>query len=171
MGAILSSDGRYRFLLTRQWGNPSRVAFVMLNPSTADAELDDPTIRRCRGFAEGWGYGALDVVNLFPYRATKPAALLDLTPEELNGDVSRHLSWVATTLGHADLIVGAWGAGYDRIAQTVVQSPVLDLLGDHLLHRIGPPTKYGEPRHPLYLPKNAPLESMSPAPSPEGLTP
>ena len=64
-GATLSPCGRYRYRLTRRWGDGGAVAFVMLNPSTADAEKDDPTIRRCIGFAREWRFGRLIVVNLF----------------------------------------------------------------------------------------------------------
>jgi hypothetical protein len=76
-GASLSLCGRYRFDLTREWGcrpvKPDRrVAFVMLNPSTADGHADDPTIRRCMGFAREWGFDGLVVVNLFAMRATRP---------------------------------------------------------------------------------------------------
>ncbi len=66
-GAVLSVNQLYRYRLFRQIShNPSIVAFVMLNPSTADAKDDDPTIRRCMGFAETWYYGRLEVVNLVP---------------------------------------------------------------------------------------------------------
>ncbi|TMF61888.1 MAG: DUF1643 domain-containing protein, partial [Chloroflexi bacterium] len=68
-GATFSADRRYRYRLWRRWdGARPVVAFVMLNPSTADARRDDPTIRRCIGFAKSWGFGGVEVVNLFAYR-------------------------------------------------------------------------------------------------------
>jgi hypothetical protein len=70
--AVFSADGRYRYRLTRDLGGKTTVTFIMLNPSTADANLDDPTIRRCKGFAKDWGYGRLIIVNLFAFRATDP---------------------------------------------------------------------------------------------------
>ena len=71
--AVISACGRYRYLLTRRVGPGTRaVTFIMLNPSTADATRDDPTIRRCIGFARSWGIGGVDVVNLFAFRATEP---------------------------------------------------------------------------------------------------
>lgn len=73
--AYLSADGLYRFALHRWWGDGIRLGFVMLNPSTADAEIDDPTIRRCMGFARTLGFDGIRVVNLYAYRATKPADL------------------------------------------------------------------------------------------------
>src|SRR4051812_26865304 len=74
--AVISACGRYRYLLTRQVGpGPRAATFIMLNPSTADATKDDPTIRRCIGFARQWGCGRLSVLNLFAFRATDPAAM------------------------------------------------------------------------------------------------
>lgn len=74
--AVISDDGLYRYLLERHWDDTtSSCTFVMLNPSTADALVDDPTIRRCVGFAKSFGCGSLRVVNLYAYRATKPAEL------------------------------------------------------------------------------------------------
>jgi len=80
--AVLSEDKKYRYLLGREWDhNKPCICFVMLNPSTADAEIDDATIRRCTGFARAWGYGSLLVVNLYGLRATHPKALwYDLDP-------------------------------------------------------------------------------------------
>jgi len=72
-GAALDPTGLYRYLLWREWdGNAPRVVFVMLNPSRADANTDDPRLRRCLGFARSWGCGAIEVVNLFAYRASRP---------------------------------------------------------------------------------------------------
>src|SRR4051812_49823510 len=74
--AVISACGAYRYVLTRQvGGGVRRATFIMLNPSTADASNDDPTIRRCIGFAQRWGCGQLAVLNLFAYRATDPADL------------------------------------------------------------------------------------------------
>src|SRR5689334_16488446 len=73
--ASISECGRYRYSLHRWWGAGERLYFVMLNPSTADAEVDDPTIRRCMGFARTLGFDGIGVVNLYAFRATKPADL------------------------------------------------------------------------------------------------
>src|SRR5689334_10316767 len=76
-GAIFDSTGMYRYSLWREWSTDSPpVTFIMLNPSTADDWKDDSTIRRCIGFARTWGFGALEVVNLFAYRATDSRKLL-----------------------------------------------------------------------------------------------
>jgi hypothetical protein len=72
-GALLSEDGRYRYRLWRLWDDLAPVmVWVMLNPSTADADLDDPTIRKCIGFAKANRHGGIIVVNLFAWRATDP---------------------------------------------------------------------------------------------------
>lgn len=74
--AVISECGKYRYSLKRIWGESlPLLVFVMLNPSTADAEQDDPTIRKCIGFAKLWGYGGIVVVNIYAYRATDPREL------------------------------------------------------------------------------------------------
>jgi hypothetical protein len=86
-GATFSKDRRYRYRLWRSWGDPElRCVFVGLNPSTADESNDDPTIRKCVGFAKLWGFGAVDVVNLFAFRSTDPARRdIGLRCSEVNG--------------------------------------------------------------------------------------
>jgi hypothetical protein len=144
--AKLSPDGRYRYMLGRTWNiDRARVLFVMLNPSTADAERDDPTIRRCVGFARSWGYGGLTVGNLYAYRSTQPARLAEVE-DPVGPDNDAALRMLA---GDAALIVCAWGAdrhaGRDRIRR------VETLLRTHRpLHGLGC-AKRGAPRHPLFI--------------------
>ena len=96
------SDSRFRYVLTRGWDGPAlgisyrRIAFVMLNPSTADEHEDDPTVRRCRSFAHDWGCDGIAIVNLFAYRTPSREALWSATgdvvgPENGSG-VARRLS-------------------------------------------------------------------------------
>mgnify|MGYP000880158315 CR=1 FL=1 len=73
--AGFSPDREFRYTLTRRWDDRLLVNFLMLNPSTADENIEDPTIRRCMGFARDWGYGGLMVTNIFAYRSTDPKAL------------------------------------------------------------------------------------------------
>lgn len=148
--AILSSCGRYRYLLERKVGLQSRSAlFIMLNPSTADAHDDDPTIRRCKAFAKTLNCGKLAVVNLFAYRATKPKVLLG-APEPIGPENDR---WIARAADDAKksggVVVCAWGAHgrhMDRDKQ------VLELLDSWDVEPVSlAETAKGMPRHPLYL--------------------
>ena len=154
--ATFSPDRLYRYTLQRRVSlDPGICAFCMLNPSTADEEQDDPTIRRCMGFARAWGYGTLLVVNLFALRATDPRALKEaIYPVGPNNNQA-----IRDAVGRADRFVMAWGNGgtlYGR-ADTV---RVLINLSQHVVYDLGT-TKAGEPRHPLYIPK-----SQAPVPCP-----
>jgi hypothetical protein len=141
--ALLSADGRYRYQLMRSWGDGPWLTFVMLNPSTADALVDDPTIRRCIAFAEAWGYGGLIVVNLFALRATDPRELLTAVDP-----VGHENDWhIADAVEQTDLVVAAWGASIPR-QHGKRPAAVRELLGD--AHHLGL-TAAGHPRHPLYL--------------------
>lgn len=146
-GATFSRDRRYRYRLWRRW-DPSRpvVAFCMLNPSTADEQRDDPTIRRCIGFAHDWGYGGLEIVNLFAFRATDPRDLR-LAADPVGRQNDRHLARAAR---RATLVVTAWGARADvrraRRAMWVLSGQRRSLA--HLGF-----TRSRRPRHPLYLPR------------------
>lgn len=106
MAAIISDCGKYRYRLER--GNPIKpaIAFIMVNPSTADAEMDDPTIRKVKGFAERAGYDHLIVGNLFAYRATDIKELRDAA-DPIGPDNDSHLDLI---LRDAVLHVVAWGA-------------------------------------------------------------
>ncbi|MCP2728314.1 DUF1643 domain-containing protein [Limnofasciculus baicalensis] len=139
--------GLYRYSLWREWDtNAPRVAFVMLNPSRADATNDDPTLRRCINFAQSWGYGSLEVVNLFAYRASKPAELKKVTDPV--GSENDH--YLEKAIKSADKIIVAWGNhGILRHRYKVVLNMLAGLDGLQL-YCLGT-TKKGHPRHPLYL--------------------
>jgi hypothetical protein len=144
--AELSACGRYRWWLRRAWehgGDGRTVCFICLNPSTADALADDPTVRRCLGFARAWGFSALDVRNLFALRATDPRELL--TADDPAGGVRGDLELAAARA--YPLVVCAWGTsvpfGRDREALRLLAGKPLYVLGL---------TKNGMPRHPLYVP-------------------
>ena len=118
----------------------STVTFIGLNPSTADEYADDPTIRRCIGFARSWGFGRLKMLNLYAYRATDPLRLADTDdPVGPHNDCT-----ISKVVGGSDLVICAWGvrAGHDRAAK------VLAFIGAP--HCLGL-TKDGYPRHPLYV--------------------
>lgn len=146
--AQFSECGRYRYLLTRQWRNGSAaVMWVMMNPSTATAELDDPTLAKCRAFTARWGYSRMVVANVMAYRATHPADLLAV--DEPVG--ARNYMVVREVLETENpLIVCGWGK----------LLPKLRGYGDLMegwLRECGATLNYlrlngdGSPAHPLYL--------------------
>jgi hypothetical protein len=152
-GATFSECGSYRYSLFRIWGDPQqRAAFLMLNPSTADETKDDPTIRRCIGFAKAWGLGALDVINIFALRSTDPRALYK-HPDPVG------LPWndsiILDVARHAEIVVAAWGVhgAYENRGQRVVEM----LRGAGVEVQALGVTKGGHPKHPLYLPSNSKL--------------
>lgn len=147
--AEISDCGKYRYSLHRAWNDDLPAClFIMLNPSTADGENDDPTIRKCVKFAQSWDYGVLDVVNLFAFRATEPAVILRDGAGDIIGPNND-----ATILHHAkqaDLIVLAWGAhGHHRQRDEQVEK-ALRSAGESL-HAIALGDRRKYPRHPLYL--------------------
>lgn len=148
-GAVISDCQRYRYLLWRRWDvSKPRALFVMLNPSTADANLDDPTIRRCIGFARSWGMGGIRVVNLYPFRATHPLDLWKADRPEGYGN----LGYIERAIDSDGISIAAWGAhGKEKAVREV----------RNLFYEMGTPlyalklTKGGQPGHPLYLPASA----------------
>jgi hypothetical protein len=156
MSAIISDCGQYRYLLTRE-GEPSGfpLPFLMLNPSTADASLDDPTIRRCRGFATANGYGGILVANLYALRSTDPSGLW--THADPVGPENDH--WLTNLAVCEPFIVCAWGtnAKPDRVRH------VVDLMKGHGVRLVClGTTKDGHPRHPLYVRGDQPFIDWTP---------
>ena len=141
--AVLSECLSYRYILSRRMGESSRVvAFIGLNPSTADATRDDPTIRRCIGFAKRWDAGLLLMVNLFALRSTNPDALKThfepIGPE--NDD------WIDRAVSMSDIAVAAWGNNGALLGRaTTVRRRFDGRLKALVL------TKAGMPKHPLYV--------------------
>lgn len=157
MSAVISDCGLYRYKLTRTVPNVAGTKcalFIMLNPSTATAEVDDPTIRRCLGFARRENCARLTVVNLFALRATNPRDLrLHSDPEGMDNDVYL-FDEVYLHRSIPSIIVAAWGN--DAFARR---------RAEYVLNHTGPvlclgKTKSGAPKHPLYLSKDAPLISL-----------
>ena len=128
----------------------------MLNPSTADETTDDPTIRRCIGFARAWGFGSLAVGNLFAFRATKPGDLRTcVKPIGAAND-----DWLVRLNQESALTVAAWGNHGDYLDRS---HSVRTILSDLHVLRL---TKHGEPQHPLYVPRDAVPLRWSQAKSP-----
>jgi hypothetical protein len=153
--AEFSPCGRYRYALTRQWANtglfddgPLRtVNFIMLNPSTADDSVNDPTVSRCIRFAQDWGYGRLVVTKLFAFRATDSREMKAASdPVGPDNDESL-LLWA----GVSELVVCAWGLhGTHQARGSAVQRLLSEgAVVPHCLKL----TKDGFPSHPLYLPQ------------------
>lgn len=151
-GAFLSDDGKYRYELWRSWDiSVESLTFVMLNPSTADANIDDPTIRRCIRFAKDHGFGGIRVLNLYAFRATNPKDMFRATDPvgPLND------SFFDTGVGP---VIVAWGAHAraDRVRKVLPH-----LVGRQLFH-LGL-TKDGAPRHPLYVRADQPFRDFKAA--------
>lgn len=171
-GAVFSPDRVYRYRLDRTINilNPRHLAFVLLNPSTADETRDDPTIRRCLAYARDWDFGKLTIVNLFAYRATDPREIYKVQfpasawpGHEGPTENDEHILQVAH---EADVVVVAWGNhGAYRARSSDVGA---------MLKSAGIPTfalavtGAGEPGHPLYLRANLkPSVYPRPAVAPE----
>lgn len=153
-GALFSDDGRYRHALWRSWGAGRRMTWVMLNPSTADANKDDSTIRRCIGFANDWGYSSFYVINLCDYVATAPKDMLSLPYAQLiegrNEDHNR------SCFKKSDLVVCAWGANAAKSKALVLRCHTMlneIRASDRVPHYLKM-TKSGHPAHPLMLPRH-----------------
>lgn len=174
--AVVSADELFRYRLDRVWGDGPPLVFVMLNPSTADGTEDDPTVRRCMGYARREGCSSLVVVNLFAWRATKPADLwaamaeherpgAKAHPHPSGGEVAERImlgAFLEARDAAGGRVVAGWGTpkgGWlsttrhrDRARWAVGQA-----------QRVGVPlwclgrTKDGSPRHPLYVRRDAEL--------------
>jgi hypothetical protein len=158
--AVLSECGTYRYLLEREWSDGPCVAWLMCNPSTADAEVDDPTIRRCIGFAKRWGYGRLVVVNLFALRATDPRALAKNTdPVGVLNDY-----WTIHAMRSARECVCAWGCQQHLTTPKLRERPAMatTLVRMHTTATCLGYRKDGAPRHPLMLAYDTPREVFEP---------
>lgn len=156
-GAILSPCGSFRYLLWRRWSKwhpllEGDMAFLMLNPSTADALKDDPTIRRCIGFAKREGCGGIKVVNLFAYRSPSPKDLLS-APDPVGPENNEY---IIRQVYPGRPIILAWGSVDKKHG-----SRVDEVMG--ILHENGwnlwclGTNSDGSPKHPLYLSRNCPI--------------
>jgi hypothetical protein len=157
-GALLSADGRYRYRLWRLWDDLLPImVWVMLNPSTADADVDDPTIRKCVGFAKANGYGGIIVVNLFAWRATDPKELPRVA-DPVGPENDEHILWACRAPLLATIVAG-WGCDKFSLSRaTRVKTLIYGAAGRQLQcfrKSVG-----GRPYHPLYLPYAAHLVSL-----------
>lgn len=145
--AVFDPSRAYRYLLTRTWDEAwPRVTWVMLNPSTADAFADDATVRRCTAFARAWHAGGISVVNLFAYRATRPASLRRAGDPvgTLNDEFILRECQPAATVIAAWGTHGALGGRASAVTRMLAEARVR-------MYCLGT-TRDGHPRHPLYVP-------------------
>ena len=167
--AVLSPCGLYRYVLRRRidpilWTFPSIegfrvdelrgvVTFIMLNPSTADANKDDNTVRKCISFARAAGAIAMEVVNLYAFRATNPKELNDCHTHAFDPVGPRNDEYIRESVRAADTVICAWGT-FDGPAKPARASAVLAILGEcgKTPMCLGV-SKFGDPLHPLYLAK------------------
>lgn len=152
--AVISDCGKYRYKLTRQWEQENRpLIFVMLNPSTANSEDDDPTIRKCMGFARENGFSGIEVYNLFAFRSTEPKGLVPLSVEDRIGpENDEYLRQVESR----HIVCAAWGMFPKRYQWYTRVQTVLDILSRPIFCV----KKSGDwPLHPLYV-KYGPLEEL-----------
>lgn len=146
--AVIDETGVYRYLLERTWAPliPRRCCFIMLNPSTADAEKDDPTIRRCVGFAKSWGFGSIAVLNLFAFRTYDPR-LLRSAENPIDPIGPENDTYLRDYTSSSGLIIAAWGA----FPVAAARAKDVVRLVDRTMFCLGT-TAQGHPRHPLYVP-------------------
>ena len=140
-GASFSEDRTHRYALWRDWAPGARCLFIGLNPSVADHEKDDPTIRKCIGFAKRWGFNGICMLNLFTQVTTDPKKL---KPEPLNAEAARLM------MGHASMaekVICCWGAFEEATTGLVRIYDALQLARVKTLYCLGK-TKSGAPRHP-----------------------
>jgi hypothetical protein len=155
--AVISPDGKYRYLLTRRWGMGEMVTWVMLNPSIADAEIDDMTITKCIGFSRRWNMGGMRVVNLYALRATDPRTLKqDVSP---TGPENMEHIRLAISNRQTPFVVAAWGASLPwPTAPAIAHVKQACQEAGRTMLCLGK-TKDGSPRHPGRLSYDIELET------------
>ena len=154
--AWITDEGMYRWRLRRWWAEGPHVCWIMLNPSTADATRNDPTLREVMFHTRCWGHAGATVVNLYPLRSSQPADCRAWAERNKDGDKARYvirdrmienLGVVAAAAREAPLVVAAWGC--QRWAEAWASRVVGDLRIKRLqLHCLGT-TADGAPTHPL----------------------
>lgn len=144
--AIIDQSGKYRYSLERCWGSDisNVVNFILLNPSTADATRDDPTVKACIAFAKGWGFDALIITNLFAYRVTQPSEM-KVCNDPYGSENEAYLKQIAKKSKKVVIAWGNHGSHCDRDKEVLkMLSPI------QKLYCLGI-TKIGHPKHPLYV--------------------
>lgn len=155
-GCVFSPDRKYRYLLWRRWSldpygaaqAPSKlfIQFIALNPSTADETKDDPTVRRCIGFAKLWGFSAMCMTNIFAWRDTDPRLMKKAT-EPVGIE---NTDWLCRVAQEATMVVCCWGNHGQHLQRSERLLERFKKLNIGKLHHLGM-TGVMQPKHPLYL--------------------
>jgi hypothetical protein len=153
--AIISPCETYRYTLTRIWDDTlPRTCFVCLNPSTADASINDPTCNYCIKLVKHWGHGSIVIVNLFAFRASKPEVMRRFEGDVIGPSNDEHIFAQAQ---QSDLVICAWGNnGVHNLRNIEVKEMLLRC--DKPLHHLGL-TASNHPVHPMYLSYNGILKN------------
>jgi hypothetical protein len=155
-GADLSDCELYRYRLTRNWSAARPAIFVMLNPSTADATVDDRTIGRCMSFARSWGCGGIFVLNLFAFRATNPKVMAEAA-DPIGPDNDGILRLLQNAIRFRESpVVAAWGSHPMAAARAAEVYPIFGAMKALAIN------KDGAPKHPLYVKGDAQLVDWEP---------
>lgn len=146
-GAVFDEMRRYRYSLWRRWEtgcDMSRMAiWICLNPSIANEESNDPTVKRCINFSKRWEYGGYVMLNAFAFVQTKRLLMLK-EPQPIGFRNDDAIGWFA---GRGGITIAAWGNEGSHLARSL---QLRGRLQGHLIYHLGV-TKQGEPKHPLYL--------------------
>ena len=168
--AVLSECGKYRYWLERGPQNAPFVTWVLANPSTADANIDDPTVRKARGFTERWGFKRFVFVNVFAGRSTDPRGLLKMK-DAVGPENERY---IREAVNRAEFVVLAWGNAIVKHkrpqAAWTYKHVIHPLRTDSHIRCLGY-TADGSPRHPLMLAYSTPLEQYAPTGARAAATP
>ena len=145
---------QFRYTLTRVFENgKGTCSFIGLNPSTADEYQNDPTVSRCMNRAQQMGFKTFIMLNAYGYRATDPKDM-KAHPSPV-GEENDY--WILESCKKSDKIICCWGNHASHLNRS---DEIRELLKDFNLFRLGDPTASGEPRHPLYLPKQIEVQAM-----------
>lgn len=158
-GACFNADRTHRFAWWRRWANEGLLVAIMLNPSTADENVADPTITRVVNFAKDWGLGGVEVVNAFSLRSTDPEVLhvhastgaLDPFGTLRNADTDAH---IAAAIERAEILMVGWGVHLMKRPMLYRVRELRTIVDDRPAHAWDV-TKHGAPKHPLYVHSDA----------------
>ncbi len=155
--ALLSTDGVYRYWLKREWDDSlNMLVWCCLNPSIADHEIDDPSVKKMIGFTKLFGYGGFMLVNALAFRSTDPKGV----PSGLRGVGPDNDEWISQ-IAHDRTVICAWGAdkNLSKSGRAWEVKRLLQLVSRGEIYCLGK-TANGSPKHPLYLPYGTKMESF-----------